>query len=71
MGHGVELVLPFGRRLFLPKHSVTIRVDTLALSRWSVDGERSATRRRMAFLYVPNHDLVLRNAFMQRRDDVA
>ena len=71
MGDGVELVFPFGRRLFLAKHSVTIRVDLVGAIALVGRHRRFGYPLMDGILYVPNHDLVLRNAFMQRGYDVS
>jgi hypothetical protein len=68
---GVDLVFPFGRRLFLPKHSVTIRIEVVGAIALVGRRRRFGYPLMDGILYVPNHDVVLRNAFMQRGYDVA
>jgi hypothetical protein len=71
LDEGLALTFPFGRRLFLPKRSLTVRIETV--------GATALVGRRRKFgyllmdriLYEPGRDILLRTAFTGLGYDLA
>jgi hypothetical protein len=65
---GLELVFPFGRRLFLSRSFATVRVDVVGAMVY--DGRRGKHRFGYplmdGILYTPGRESVLRSAFVDR-----
>jgi hypothetical protein len=68
---GVELVFPFGRHLFLPKHLLTIRVEMVGAVALVGRRRRFGYPLMDGILYLPERAETLRDAFVRRGYDVA
>jgi hypothetical protein len=65
---GLQLLFPFGRRLFLRKHLATVRVDVVGAMAY--DDRRGRLRLGYplmdSILYKPGRESLLRSAFVDR-----
>jgi hypothetical protein len=60
---GIELAFPFGRRIFLPKASLTVRMESLGATALIGRHRRFGYPLLDSILYVPGRTLLLRTAF--------
>lgn len=60
---GLTLIFPFGRRLFLPKSSLTVRIETIGATALLGRHRRIGYLLMDRILYEPGNEILLRTAF--------
>jgi hypothetical protein len=68
---GVALTFPFGRRLFLPKDGVTVRIEVVGATALVGRHRRFGYLLMDRVLYEPGRDVLLRTAFTGLGYDLA
>jgi hypothetical protein len=63
LADGVDLVFPFGRRLFLPKSATTVRLESVGAVAMTPERRRFGYLLQDGVLYVPDRRLRMQRAF--------
>jgi hypothetical protein len=61
---GLALTFPFGRRLFLPKNALTVRMEAVGATALIGRRRKFGYLLMDRFLYEPGRDILLRTAFV-------